>query len=56
MSNVLWNACEICVSDAGKEDDDLVQRLYDYMHENYEEQGKMWNYNMIDNLIEQWSN
>lgn len=55
MSDFLRRACEECVADAGKEDDALVQRLYDFMHENYEETGRIWNYDMIDELIKKWT-
>lgn len=55
MSNLLFQACTECVADAGKEDDALVQRLYDYMHEHYESKSKPWNYEMIDELIKKWT-
>lgn len=51
----LYRACEECVADAGKEDDDLVMRLYNHMYEHYDKKGKSWNYGMIDRLIEKWS-
>ena len=54
MSDFLRNACEECVADKGKEDNELVQRLHDYIHENYEEKGKPWNYALIDSLIDEW--
>lgn len=56
MSNLLLQACAECVADAGKEDDALVQRLHDFMHENYEAKGEPWNYDMIDALIKEWEN
>lgn len=55
MSVFLYKACEECVADAGKEDDTLVKRLHDYIHENYEAKGEPWNYEMIDSLIEEWT-
>lgn len=55
MSNLLRQACLECVADAGKEDDALVERLHDYMHENYEAKGEPWNYEMIDELIKKWT-
>ena len=55
MSNLLRQACMECVADAGKEDDALVERLHDYMHENYEAKGEPWNYEMIDELIKKWT-
>lgn len=54
MSRVLYQACEECVADAGKEDDKLVKRLHDHIHENYESKGKPWNYSLIDMLISEW--
>ena len=48
----LYRACEECVADAGKEDDELVKNLYKHMYHNYDEQHKSWNYDMIDKLIE----
>lgn len=53
MSYLLKKACEECVADKGKEDDALVNRLYNYVHENFEEKGEPWSYNLIDSLIEQ---
>ena len=55
MSNLLRQACIECVADAGKEDDALVKRLYDYMYENYESKSKLWNYEIIDELIKKWN-
>ena len=55
MSNLLRQACTECVADAGKEDDALVKRLYDYMHENYESKSKLWSYEIIDELIKKWT-
>jgi hypothetical protein len=54
MSELLRKACEECIADKGKEDDVLVQRLHDYVHENYEEKGKPWNYTLLDSLIDEW--
>lgn len=54
MSDILRIACETCVADAGKEDEALVQRLYNHMYENYESMGQPWNYTIIDNLIAEW--
>ena len=51
MSNILRKACEECVADRGREDNELVQRLHDYIHENFEKQGKPWNYILIDSII-----
>lgn len=56
MSDILKRACEVCVADKGKEDDILVQRLYDYIHEHFEEKGKPWDYELIDSLIDTWKN
>lgn len=55
MSNLLRQACMECVADAGKEDDALVERLHNYMHENYEAKGEPWNYEIIDELIKKWT-
>lgn len=52
MSDLLFKACEECVADRGKEDDKLVQRVYDFIHENFEEEGKSWNYQLIDAVID----
>ena len=54
MSDILKKACEECVADRGKEDDSLVQRLYDYIHEHFEEKGKPWNYTLIDAIMDSW--
>ena len=53
MSKLLYSACEECIADAGKEDDELVQQLYDFIHENYEKNGYPWTYELIDNLIQE---
>jgi hypothetical protein len=55
MSELLRSACEACVTDKGIKNDELVQRLHDYVHENYEETGKPWNYTLLDSLIDEWS-
>lgn len=55
MSNLLLQACAECVADAGKENDVLVQRLHDYIHERYESKGEPWSYDMIDELIQKWT-
>lgn len=52
MSKRLRRACEECVADAGKEDKELVNRLYNYIHKNYEVKGEPWTYSMIDVLID----
>lgn len=52
---ILYQACQECVADAGKEDDKLVVRLYNYMYKNYDLKHKSWNYQMIDNLINVWT-
>ena len=46
---VLYNACEICVADAGKEDDKLVERLYEYFSKS-----EIWSFEMIDDMIAKW--
>jgi hypothetical protein len=56
MSNLLLQACIECADEVGRKDDDaLIQRLYNHMNENYESKGEPWNYTIIDNLIEEWS-
>jgi hypothetical protein len=54
MSDILLKACEECVADRGKEDDELVQRLHDFIHGNYEEKGAPWNYTLIDAILDAW--
>lgn len=54
MSQFLYKACEECVADAGKEDDALVKRLHDYVHERFEKRGEPWTYELIDTLIDLW--
>ena len=54
MSDILKNACEACIADRGKEDDALVQRLYDYVHTHFEEEGKPWNYTLLDTIVDTW--
>ena len=54
MSNILLKACEECVADRGKEDDVLVKRLHDFIHEHYEEKDKPWNYTLIDAIMDSW--
>lgn len=52
---VLLKACQECVADAGKEDDELVLKLYENMYRETDAQGKSWNYEMIDKLIENFT-
>lgn len=54
MSDILKKACEECVTDRGMEDNALVERLYNYVHEHFEEKGKPWNYTLLDSLIDTW--
>jgi hypothetical protein len=55
MSNLLLQACTECAAEVGKRDDEeLIQRLYNHMYENYESMGQPWNYTIIDNLIAEW--
>lgn len=51
MDKRLYQACEICVADMGKEDDELVKKLYDKVMEKYVEKGKPWNYGLIDRIL-----
>lgn len=50
--SVLFKACEECVADAGKENDELVGKIFDFMFEEYDSKGKPWSYDIIDALIE----
>lgn len=47
----LLEACEICIADMGKEDEELVKKLYDKMHTTFVEKGRMWNYANVDNCL-----
>lgn len=48
----LYRACEECAIDAGRKDDALIMRIYNHIHENCD----IWDYDMIDKLIEDFSN
>ena len=52
MSNVLLDACKECLADRGRTDDKLAQEVHDFIHENFEEKGKSWNYLLIDSVID----
>lgn len=54
MSDVLKLSCDICLADRGKENEELSQRLHDFIHENYEKKGLPWSYAIIDALIDAW--
>lgn len=54
MSELLKKACDECIADRGMENEELSQKLHDFIHENYEAQGKSWNYTLIDSLIDAW--
>lgn len=51
MDKRLYNACEICVADMGKEDDELVKKVYEKIMKNYVDKGKSWNYALIDRIL-----
>lgn len=54
MSNFLLSACKNCLADRGRTDDELAQKIHDFIHENFEEKGKSWNYILIDALIDEF--
>lgn len=53
MSEFLRTACKECLNDRNINDEDLLQRLYDYMHGNYEEKQQPWNYTLIDKVADE---
>lgn len=50
----LKKACEICVADRGKEDEELVQRLYDYVYGNYVVHGSIWDYKLLNEVLDKF--
>ena len=52
MSNVLLDACKECLADRGRTDNELAQKVHDFIHKNFEEQGRTWNYVLIDSVID----
>lgn len=54
MSTFLLDACKECLTDKGRKDDELAQKIHDFIHENFEEKGKSWNYILIDALIDEF--
>ena len=50
----LKKACEICVTDRGKEDDALAQRLYDYIYSNYVIHGSNWDYKLLNEVLDKF--
>ena len=54
MDDSLFEACTICVADAGKEDNDLVLWLYHSVYQSCTKQKRAWTYNEIDALLEKW--
>lgn len=48
---MMWNAIETVVADGGKEDDDLVCKIYKELHDNLGPLG-IWNYKMIDKIFD----
>lgn len=54
MSDILKKACDECLADRGRQNEELSQKLHDYIHENYEAQGRPWNYTLIDEVLDEW--
>ena len=54
MSDILKKACDECIADRGMENEELSQRLHDFIHEHYEQQAKPWNYTLIDAVLDAW--
>ena len=52
MSNFLLDACKECLADRGRADDALAQRVHDFIHDEFEKDGKAWNYTLIDAVID----
>lgn len=56
MSNFLRRTCIECANEAGVNDIELIDKVYSFMHKEYESKGKSWNCAIIDNLIKEYSN
>lgn len=54
MSEILKKACDECLADRGRENEELSQKLHDFIHENYELKGEPWNYTLIDAILDAW--
>ena len=53
MSNFLRQACDDCVEERGIKDAVIADMVYEYMEHHYEDEGKSWNYAIIDQVIDE---